>query len=87
MISDKDVFIIDDWRLLEDSLVFIESSDFNVITVYLTKEDKTTNNLSFTSNLYEHRIRSRDCDINFQFKKNWSNSQELLNILVKRVIT
>lgn len=88
----SEIFIIDDWRIQEDT-DFIENSaiiknsklDVSLIKVYLSKVDKINNNLSATSNTLEGLIDKKSCDIVFEFNKDWSNANELSSKILEHL--
>lgn len=81
--SSSSIIIIDDWRLVEDSLVL---SDFNVIKIFLKKQDKNNNNLSQISNLYENKITEKDCDYVFEINSDWSNMDNIVLQVFENVV-
>ena len=81
--SSSSIIIIDDWRLVEDSLVL---SDFNVIKIFLKKQDKNNNNLSQISNLYENKITEKDCDYVFEINSDWSNMDNIVLQVCENVV-
>lgn len=54
--------------------------------VFLTKEDKSLNNLSTIANNYEGQIKQEDCDIVFTIDKNWKNIPNLKELILKKVL-
>lgn len=81
--SSSSIIIIDDWRLAEDSSVL---SEFNLIKIFLKKQDKNTNNLSEISNLYENKITEKDCNFVFEINSDWSNMDNIVLQVFKNVV-
>jgi hypothetical protein len=67
--------------------LFVDDKDFNVLRVYLEKESHTSNKLSSFSNEYENQITKEMCDIALVIKLDYSNFSDIVDILVKYVIT
>lgn len=81
--SSSSVIIVDDWRLVEDSSVL---SEFNLIKIFLKKQNKNTNNLSQISNLYENKITEKDCDFVFEINSDWSNMDSIVLQVFENVV-
>lgn len=81
--STNSIIIVDDWRLVEDSH---NLQEFNLIKIFLTKEDKNTNQLSTVSNLYENKITPEDCDYVFNITSDWSNIDSIALQVFENVV-
>lgn len=72
--------VIDDWRRLIESKFLEDQGDFNIVKVYLEKED-LKNKPSKGSSHYEGQIKPEDCDIVFKYDKKYSNFEELIGLI------
>ncbi len=74
--------IIDDWRRELEKDVIAQHPDINIVTLYLDKEDRpeAVNTTAATAS-FEGLIDPDKCDVQFTFEKDWSNAQDIENIL------
>ena len=76
------IFIFDDWRRPIESEFFKSFfGEDKVTTVYLTKADIKESSLNVIGNTYEGLLKPEDCDIQFEFNSDWSNTEDLIRIL------
>lgn len=76
--------IIDDWRRYTESDYLKNQKDINVITLYLDIEKTETsvdNVPSEGSSHYEGMIKAEDCDLYFKYKSNYSNFNDLIQLI------
>lgn len=84
--SDYDYIIIDDLRRpIELDFLKQAIGEENILTVYLTKADKGVAKLSQTSSNYEGQLDSSKFDIQFEFNSDWSNTNELIDIIKSKI--
>lgn len=77
--------IIDDWRRLLELRTLVEENDFNCITVYLDKDGIEVYEGTAATESFEGQISKEDCSLFFKFNNDWSNSNEIVNILKETV--
>lgn len=82
---DVNTVIIDDWRRPVELQVLQQNKDLNIITIYLDKEDVVQYKGTEATEAFEGKISKEDCDISFTYAKDWSNSQELLDLIINYV--
>lgn len=74
--------IIDDWRRdLELNELKNSSENYNIITVYLDKDDVEVYKGSAATESFEGQINADNCLLNFTFTTDWSNSDEVVEVL------
>ena len=78
--------IIDDWRRLLELRTLVEESQFNCITVYLDKDGIEVYEGTAATESFEGQITKEDCSLFFKFNSDWSNSDEIVNILKETVV-
>ena len=82
--------VIDDWRRLIESDYLKNQKDINVITLYLDIEKTSTttdNTPSKGSAHYEGGIKPEDCDLYFKYKSDYSNFNELIQLITNHLNT
>ena len=77
--------IIDDWRRLLELRTLVEEDKFNCITVYLDKDGIEVYEGTAATESFEGQISKEDCSLFFKFNNDWSNSNEIVNILKETV--
>lgn len=78
--------VIDDFRreIEKESLQNYYGKE-NIITVYLDKEDSQKTQMSSIASTYEGKVNPQECDITFTYKKDWSNSDQLLSLIKEKL--
>lgn len=85
--SDSEYILVDDLRRpIELEYLKHKYGEENILTVYLTKENKESVKLSETSSNYEGQLDPSTFDINFTFNSDWSNTDELISIIKSKLI-
>lgn len=84
--SDYDYILVDDLRRpIELDYLKQTVGEENILTVYLTKSDKEVVKLSETSSNYEGQLDSSIFDIQFEFNSDWSNTNELIDLIKSKL--
>lgn len=85
--SNSDYILVDDLRRpIELEYLKHNYGEENILTVFLTKENKESVQLSETSSNYEGQLDPSSFDINFTFNSDWSNTDELISIIKSKLI-
>ena len=82
--------VIDDWRRYIESDYLKNQEDVNVTTLYLDieKTSDTVDNIpSKGSAHYEGEIKPEDCDLYFKYKSDYSNFNELIQLITNHLNT
>lgn len=80
--------IFDDWRRYTESDFLENQEDINLLTIYLDieKDVNASNQIpSKGSSHYEGIINPEDCDIYFKYKSDYSNFNELIQLITNHV--
>ena len=77
--------VVDDWRREIESDYFKDKPQFNIIKVYLDIADKKSKP-SKTSLSYEGQIDPKSCHIHFTYDKNYSNFEQLIELIEARIV-
>ena len=78
--------ILDDWRRTIESDFLSRQPNVNLLTIYLDKEtDEIVSKPSNGSSHYEGAIDPKTCDIYFKYKSDYSNFNELLQLITTHV--
>lgn len=80
--------VIDDWRRYTESDYLKNQEDVNILTLYLDREKDEISSIivpSSGSSHYEDIIKPDDCDIHFVYKSDYSNFNELLQLITTHV--
>lgn len=84
--TDSSYIVIDDFRRnIELKYLSEYYGKENIITVYLDKEDVVQPVLSSTANSYEFKIKPEEMDINFKFNSDWSNTNDLIQLIKSKL--
>lgn len=78
----KTPIIIDDWRRDLESDVILETGLYDVIKIFLSKEGMDVYEGNESTQSFEGLIDPASC-INFEFKEDWSNTPDIINICTK----
>lgn len=84
--SGIETVIIDDWRRILELNVLEAESSFKCTTVYLDKEGIESYQGTAATESFEGQISKEDCSIFFKFNNDWSNTDEIVNILKETVV-
>ena len=77
---------LDDWRRTTEFDFLSRQSNVNLLTIYLDREtDEKAPKPSSGSSHYEGIIKPEDCDIHFVYKSDYSNFNELLQLITTHV--
>lgn len=80
--QDVQCIVIDDWRRTVESNWIVETfGKDNVLTVYLSKPDVIQPVFNTISQALEGQIDPEECDIVFDFEPEWSNLNQLVEML------
>ena len=77
--------IIDDWRRMIELNILKTNKDLNCVTVYLDKDGIEEYKGTEATESFEGQIKPEDCDYTFKFKSDWSNEDEIINLLQEAV--
>lgn len=88
--EDLDVIVIDDLRRKDELDVLKEYFKDDLFVISLSKEDLTSteviDNLSEAAKSFEGGLESSDFDYEFTFKKDWSNTEDLISYIKENVL-
>ena len=76
--------VVDDWRTYDESNYLESVENVNVIKVYLSREGYVKKP-SDGSIAYENIIKKEDCDIVFMLKEDYSNYEELKDLIKEKL--
>lgn len=78
--------VIDDYRRpIEYDYLVEHYGKENILTVHLTKDGISFENLSEQAKTYEGQIKPESSDLVFNFNSDWSNTNELLDLIISKL--